>query len=60
MVWLVPCRVGMESCSGSTYWARMLQSHGQQVRIMPARIPVFLSLDRNRPSILHADQENAF
>jgi transposase len=32
---LAPCLIGMESCSGSHYWARQFQSYGHQVRLIP-------------------------
>jgi transposase len=27
---LPPCLIGMEACSGSSYWARKFQSYGQR------------------------------
>ncbi|MGF6226123.1 transposase [Inquilinus ginsengisoli] len=32
---LPPCRVGMEACGGSHYWARELQALGHQVELIP-------------------------
>src|SRR3954449_8505115 len=31
------CRVGMEAGSGSHHWARQLQAHGHEVKLMPPR-----------------------
>ncbi|SIT38091.1 transposase (fragment) [Paraburkholderia ribeironis] len=32
-----PCLIGMESCSGSQYWARRLIELAHQVKLMPAK-----------------------
>lgn len=34
---LSPCLVGIESCSGSQYWARTLEALGHQVKLVPAQ-----------------------
>jgi transposase len=31
---LPPCLIGMEACSGSSYWARKFQSYGHKVKLM--------------------------
>ena len=31
---LPPCLIGMEACSGSSYWARKFQSYGHEVKLM--------------------------
>lgn len=31
---LEPCLIGMEACSSSHHWARQLQSHGHEVRLI--------------------------
>ena len=33
---LPPAMIGMEACGGAHYWARMAQSFGHEVRLMPA------------------------
>jgi transposase len=33
---LPPCVVGMEACGGAHYWARVIERHGHEVRLMPA------------------------
>lgn len=35
MAKMQPCLVGMEACSSSHYWARLLQSYGHNVRLIP-------------------------
>ncbi len=32
-----PCTVGMEACSGSHHWARVMRSHGHEVRLLSPR-----------------------
>lgn len=32
---LPPCLVGMEACGGAHHWARLLRSHGHDVRLLP-------------------------
>ena len=32
-----PCRVGLEACGGAQYWARQLQAHGHEVKVMAPR-----------------------
>lgn len=32
---LVPCKIGMEACSSSHYWARKLQAVGHTVHLIP-------------------------
>ena len=35
---LPPCTIGMEACSGAHHWARLLQQHGHQVRLMAPKL----------------------
>ena len=32
-----PCLVGLEACGGAQYWARQLQAHGHEVKVMAPR-----------------------
>lgn len=34
---LTPCIVGLEACPSSHYWARLIRSHGHEVRLLPAQ-----------------------
>ncbi|MBW8837039.1 MAG: IS110 family transposase, partial [Burkholderia sp.] len=34
---LPPCLIGMESCPGAHYWARLFEAQGHTVRLMPPR-----------------------
>lgn len=39
---LPPCTIGIEACGSANYWARVLQDHGHQVRIIqPIRVKAF-------------------
>ena len=45
---LSPCLIGMESCSGSNYWARVFRGHGHEVRIMsPAFVKPYVKSNKN-------------
>ena len=34
---LLSCTIGMESCSGSNYWARKFRSYGHEVKLMSSQ-----------------------
>ena len=40
---LSPCRIGMEACAGSHYWARALQKLGHTVKLHYLGMAVFAS-----------------
>jgi hypothetical protein len=45
---LPPCRIGMEACSGSNYWAQVLGAHGHDVRLMsPQFVKPYVKSNKN-------------
>jgi transposase len=45
---LSPCRVGLEACATSHYWARELTKLGHEVRLMPARdVKAYVKRNKN-------------
>jgi transposase len=45
---LGPCRVGMESCSGSNYWSRCFAAQGHDVRLMAAQfVKAYVKSNKN-------------
>jgi len=48
LVTLPPCVVAMEACMGAHYWARLLRSYGQQVRLIaPQFVKPFVKSNKN-------------
>jgi transposase len=45
---LPPCMVGMEACGSAHHWARVIGSHGHQVRLMPpAYVKPYVKRNKN-------------
>jgi len=45
---LPPCRVGLEACATSHYWARELTKLGHEVRLMPAKdVKAYIKRNKN-------------
>lgn len=45
---LPPCRIGIEACSGSDYWAQVLGAHGHDVRMMsPQFVKPYVKSNKN-------------
>ncbi|AIK95625.1 IS110 family transposase [Candidatus Odyssella acanthamoebae] len=45
---LPPCLIGMESCSGSNYWARQFQLYGHEVKLMsPQYVKPYVKTNKN-------------
>lgn len=45
---LAPCRVGLEACATSHYWARELAKLGHEVRLMPAKdVKAYIKRNKN-------------
>lgn len=45
---LAPCRVVMEACGGSNYWARVFQSYGHEVRLIsPQFVKPYVKSNKN-------------
>lgn len=45
---LAPCRVGIEACGGSQYWARRLRELGHEVKLVhPRHVKAFLRAQKN-------------
>ena len=45
---LLPCLIGMESCSGAHYWARQFQTYGHEVRLMaPQYVKPYVKTNKN-------------
>jgi transposase len=43
-----PCRIGMEACSGSNYWARVFVAQGHDVRMMsPQFVKPYVKSNKN-------------
>lgn len=45
---LPPCKIGIEACTGSHYWARVFESHGHEVKMMaPQFVKPFVMSNKN-------------
>lgn len=45
---LPPCLIGMESCSGSNYWARQFQLYGHEIKLMsPQYVKPYVKTNKN-------------
>lgn len=45
---LLPCKVGMEACSGSHYWGREIMALGHEVKLIPAQhVKAYLRGNKN-------------
>ena len=51
---LAPCLVGIEACATAHHWARVLQAHGHEVRLIP---PAYVRPFVKRQKIDLADAE---
>ena len=45
---LAPCKIGMESCGGSNYWAKQFQAFGHEVKLIsPQFVKPYVKSNKN-------------